>query len=547
MFGAWLAVVEVLVVGKGGRENSMGFALQKDPRIDRVYIAPGNAGTYLIPKCVPLLDIGKKRMSSMMAKEAEGVDRYDAKTREKMALVEEVLAFALEKEIKQIWVGPEDCLSLGIVDKGLEMGVDCIIGAPKFCMRLEGSKCWQKDLMKRANVPIPNHRNFYYPQDYKAALDYVDEMYDSGKNVVVKYDGYAEGKGSIVCDSREQAKWAVRAIMKERRIGELLLDPCNGNVEIDERENVLCEESFYVLKNERTMVPFGTACEDKKAYDDDSPDLKFFRKYVNGYCQSMHKLGPSSRQLENILPLTINLNTGGMVGVAQSPWMSREEEEEVMDRIVRPTFRMYKELTGQEWKGIAYFGLLLVEHDGRVLRKVSEFNGRDGDTETELRMPLLETSLFDIGEAYLEDRMDELEIRWRDAYTFGLTLVSGRLPRTYQADYEDLEAVSENGIGYVKDQNLGYPWPHLTNQPIEGIEKVDGVHIFGSGISLKSEGGGRLEYCTSGGRTMVLVGEGRTIKEAEEKVYREQAKISFKNKRFRRTHVDWAKSLYHGG
>ncbi|MGQ9781370.1 MAG: phosphoribosylamine--glycine ligase [Nitrososphaeria archaeon] len=536
-------MVEILVVGKGGRENSMGFALQKDPRIEKVYIAPGNAGTYLIPKCVPLMGLGKKVMSSEKDEALVKRIEYDVKTIEKVALIDEVLLFALEKGIRQVWVGPEDCLSLGIVDKGLEMGVDCIIGAPRACMRLEGSKCWQKDLMEKANVPIPKHKNFYYPDGYKAAIEYVDEMYNNGKNVVIKYDGYAEGKGSIVCGSRDQAKWAVKAIMKDRRIGELLLDPDNGNIEIDEREEVLGEESFYVLKNEKTMVPFGTACEDKKAYDETSPDLRFFRKFVKSYCQSMHKLGISSRQLDNILPLTINQNTGGMVGVAQSPWMKEEDVEEVMDRIVKPTFRMYKELTGQEWRGIAYFGLLLVKEDEKIVRKVSEFNGRDGDIETELRMPLLQTSLYDIGQAYLEDRMDEVDIRWKDAYTFGLTLVSGRLPRTYQEDYEDLESVSENGIGYVKDQNLGYPWPHLTNQPIVGMDEVEDVHIFGSGISLRNKSGNNLEFCTSGGRTMVLVGEGKTVKEAEEKVYREQAKISFKNKRYRRTHIDWTRSL----
>ena len=529
-----------MVVGKGGRENSLGFALQKDPRIDRVYIAPGNAGTYLIPKCEPLMELTPKKTKI----ESQG-NEYDHKTLEKIELVNEALSFAQKRGIKQIWVGPEDCLSLGIVDKGLERGINCVIGAPRSCMKLEGSKCWQKDLMEKANVPIPSHKNFYYPDDYDLALDYVDNMYNSGKNVVVKYDGYAEGKGSIVCDSRDQARWAVRTIMKERRIGECILDPNNGNIEIDEKLDVLGEESFFVLKNEKTMIPFGTACEDKKAYDDNSSDLRFFRKFLNKYYSSLYKLGPTSKQLENIIPLTINQNTGGMVGVAPSPWMSLEDEEEVMKNIVRPTFRMYKEITGYEWKGIAYFGLLLVKEDGKIARKVSEFNGRDGDTETELRMPLLETNLYDIGTAYLNDELDGIDIKWKSSHTFGLTLVSGRLPRTYLGDYEDLEIVAENGIGSVKDQNLGYPWPHLTNQPITGIDKVNDIHIFGAGISRKNieQNTGVINFSTSGGRTMVLVGEGETLKQAEETVYREQEKIIFRNKRYRKTHVDWTKIL----
>ncbi|MGD0328988.1 MAG: phosphoribosylglycinamide synthetase C domain-containing protein [Nitrososphaeria archaeon] len=542
-------MVEVLVVGKGGRENSIGFVLQKDSRIDRVYIVPGNAGTYLIPKCMPLMEFPRKKVKAT----SEQVMEFANKTLEKVELIDEILSFAHEKSIKQVWVGPEDCLSLGIVDKGLEMGVNCIVGALKHCMKLEGSKCWQKDLMKKANVPIPRHRNFRYPNDFKAALDFVDEMYNDKKNVVVKYDGYAEGKGTIVCSSRDQARWAVRAIMNERRIGECILDPNNGNIEIDERLEVLGEESFFVLKNEKTMTSFGTACEDKKAYDENSPDLNFFRKFVNTYYKSLQKLGPTSKQFENVIPLTINQNTGGMVGVAQSPWINEENLEDVMGTIVKPTFRMFKEMTGNEWKGIGYFGLLLVKEDGKVVRKVSEFNGRDGDTETELRMPLLETSLFDIGNAYLEDKLDQIEIKWKNAYTFGLTLVSGRIPRTYQADYEDLEIVAEKGIGFIKDQNLGYPWPHLTNQPITGIDKVAGVQIFGSGISLrkqnveqalKSDG---LDFCTSGGRTMVLVGEGKTIEEAERSVYEEQKKIFFKNKRYRKTHEDWGRKLDRNG
>jgi phosphoribosylamine--glycine ligase len=512
----------VLVAGEGARENCIGFALQKDDRVERIYIAPGNAGTYLIPKCTPAL-------------ECKTVDR--------------IIELAIEKKVAQVWVGPEGLLSQGIYDVGVNRGLDCIIGAPRSCMRLEGSKCWQKELMKKANVPVPEFRSFHHPQEVDAAFAYVDQLYDEQKDAVVKYDGYAKGKGTVVCSSREQAKWAVRAIMVDRRLGDLKLDPSNGDVEIDERLPVVAEESFFVLKNERNMAFFGTACEDKKAYDDGSSDLRFFRKFRNEYYQSFHKLGPPSGNLANIFPLTMNPNTGGMVGAAQSPYMDEDEVSRLIDTVVKPTFEAYRGVTGDEWKGIAYFGLLLTEEDGGLVRMVSEFNGRDGDTEAELRLPLLESSLFDMGTAYLEERLDEIEIRWKNDCTFGLALVSGRLPRQYQEDYSDLEDVAEHGIGYVKDQNLGYPWPHVTNQSVHGLDRVEGVHAFGAGIASRRpfvdgiDEPGEIDFCTSGGRVVVLVGEGKTIAEAEDKVYREQETVVFTNKRFRRTHAEWAKPL----
>jgi phosphoribosylamine--glycine ligase len=298
------------------------------------------------------------------------------------------------------------------------------------------------------------------------------------------------------------------------------------------------------------MIAFGTACEDKKAYDDNSSDLNFFRKFRNRYYRSFYKNGPTSRNMNNIFPLTMNPNTGGMIGVAQSPYVDEESVKEIMNTIVEPTFGAYRGATGHEWKGIAYFGLLLVRDGDKITRKVSEFNARDGDTEMELRMPLLETSLYEIGSAYVEDRLDEMEIKWRESWTLGLALVSGRLPREFYGDYSDLEDVANDSIGFVKDQNLGYPWPHVTNQPIIGLDQVKKVHVFGAGIALNDNQGegvkrseGKLEFCTSGGRTMVLVGEGNTINEAERVVYDEQEKIFYANKRYRKTHVDWTKPL----
>ncbi len=515
-------MVNVLIAGEGARENSIGFALQKDARVDHVYIAPGNGGTSLIPKCVPAFE-------------------YNT--------VDKIVGLAVKKNVKQVWVGPEGLLSQDIVRKSEEMGVDCVIGAPKDCMRLEGSKCWQKDLMKQAGVPIARHRNFHYPDDVNLAFEYVNKMYDNGVDLVVKYDTYAKGKGSIVCSSRDEALWAVQTLMIDRRIGDLQLDPSNGNVEIDERLDVIAEESFFVLKNEKTMTTFGTACEDKKAYDENSSDLNFFRKFRNKYYTSFYKNGPTSRNIENIFPLTMNPNTGGMIGVAQSPYANEESIREIMNTIVEPTFRAYKIAAGYEWRGIAYFGLLLVRDGDKITRKVSEFNARDGDTEMELRMPLLETSLYEIGNAYVEDRLDGMEIKWRDSWTFGLALVSGRLSREFCGDYSDLEDVANDSIGFVKDQNLGYPWPHVTNQPITGLDQVKKAHVFGAGIAVDNQRGEvnrnvrKLEFSTSGGRTMVLVGEGDTIDEAERVVYDEQEKIFYANKRIRKTHVDWSKPL----
>lgn len=217
-----------LVVGGGGREHAMAWALEQSGRFHQVYVAPGNAGT---PRRVPI-DPG----------------RPDA--------VRELAAFAREHGVALVVIGPEAPLAAGLADRLREAGL-YVAGPSRQAARIEASKAFAKQLMERAGVPTADFRIFADPD---RALAYVRQ---ADGPLVVKADGLAGGKGVIVCDSPEQAAQAVEALMVRRVLGDA------GRMVVVERRLQGRELSVMVVTNGQRALALPPARDYKRLLDGD--------------------------------------------------------------------------------------------------------------------------------------------------------------------------------------------------------------------------------------------------------------------------------------
>lgn len=222
--------MNVLVVGNGGREHALAWKLAQSPRAERVFVAPGNAGTALDAENVPL----------------------DASEPDKL------VQFARENQVKLAVIGPEAPLAEGIADRFLEAGLR-VFGPSKAAAELEGSKVFCKKTLRQADVPTADYRSFVNAKD---ALAYLNEREDAP--VVVKADGLAAGKGVIVCDNRAEAVAAIGKIALEKAFG-----AAGDRMIIEERLDGQ-EASVLALTDGQTIVTMQPAQDHKPAYDGDT-------------------------------------------------------------------------------------------------------------------------------------------------------------------------------------------------------------------------------------------------------------------------------------
>lgn len=222
--------MKVLVVGGGGREHALAWKMASSPRVSRVYVAPGNAGTALEPKVenVPI--------------SATDLDR--------------LLQFARDREIDLTVVGPEAPLVAGITDLFEREGFHCF-GPCQKAARIEGSKVFAKTLMARYAIPTAEHRVF---EDAEEAIGYLKEK---GAPIVVKAEGLAAGKGVTVARSLDEAIGAVRACLEEKRFGDA------GKRVVIEEFLEGEEASYMVVASGERYVPLATSQDHKPLLDGD--------------------------------------------------------------------------------------------------------------------------------------------------------------------------------------------------------------------------------------------------------------------------------------
>ena len=217
-------MVNVLVVGSGGREHALTWKLSNSDNVEQVFTAPGNGGT---PNNVSI-----------------SVDDIDG-----------LVKFAQEKNCFTV-VGPEDPLANGIVDTFHEKNLP-IFGPSKNAAQLESSKIWAKEFMKRNSIPTADFEIF---DDAQKAKEFV-KSYD--KPVVIKADGLAAGKGVIVCDSKDEANDAIDTILTKKTFGD-----AGSKIIIEERIDGI-EASYIALCDGNVGIPMATSQDHKRIFDDD--------------------------------------------------------------------------------------------------------------------------------------------------------------------------------------------------------------------------------------------------------------------------------------
>jgi phosphoribosylamine--glycine ligase len=223
--------MKVLVIGGGGREHALAWKLAQSPRVTKVFVAPGNAGTAL----------------------EDNVTNVDLS----MSDLDGLVAFAENNAIDYTVVGPEAPLVDGVVDRFEAKGLRCF-GPRADCAQLEGSKAFTKEFLKRHNIPTAAYGTF---TDVDQALAYLDEV---GAPIVVKADGLAAGKGVILADTLDEAKSAVKDMLQGNQFGDA------GSRVVIEEFLTGEEASFIVMVDGTDVLPLASSQDHKAAYDGDT-------------------------------------------------------------------------------------------------------------------------------------------------------------------------------------------------------------------------------------------------------------------------------------
>ncbi|PBP91832.1 phosphoribosylamine--glycine ligase [Pseudomonas syringae] len=222
--------MNVLIIGSGGREHALAWKVAQDPRVQKVFVAPGNAGTAIEAKC-----------------ENVAID----------VLALEQLADFAEKNVALTIVGPEVPLVAGVVDLFRSRGLDCF-GPTAGAAQLEGSKAFTKDFLARHKIPTADYQNF---TEIEPALAYLREK---GAPIVIKADGLAAGKGVIVAMTLAEAEDAVRDMLAGNAFGD-----AGSRVVIEEFLDGE-EASFIVMVDGKNVLPMATSQDHKRVGDGDS-------------------------------------------------------------------------------------------------------------------------------------------------------------------------------------------------------------------------------------------------------------------------------------
>lgn len=347
--------MNIIVVGGGGREHAIIKSLKKNKEIETIYALPGNGG---MKDDAVLVNIS--------ATDIDGI-----------------VDFAVNNNIGFAVVAPDDPLVLGAVDALNAKGIPCF-GPEKKAAIIEGSKVFSKNLMKKYGIPTAKYEVFDNAAD---ALSYLET---APVPTVVKADGLALGKGVLICNTRDEAKNAVKTIMEDKVFG------ASGNSIVIEEFLTGPEVSVLSFTDGKTVVPMISSMDHKRARDNDE-----------------------------------GLNTGGMGTVAPNPHYTKAVAEECMNKIFIPTIEaMNKE--GRTFRGCLYFGLMITP-DGP---KVIEYNCRFGDPETQVVLPLLKTDLFEIMKAVSEERLSEINVEFSDEYACCVIMASDGYPQKYEKGFE---------------------------------------------------------------------------------------------------------------
>ncbi len=343
--------MNVLVIGSGGREHALCWKLSQSPRVEKIYCAPGNGGT------------------------SEIAENVDIAAEDIAALVK----FALDKKIGLNVVGPEAPLVAGIVDEFEKNGLR-IFGPSGAAAMLEGSKAFAKHIMESAGVPTAAYEVVTNIDEAQVVLEEFDKA-------AVKADGLCQGKGVVICSSKDEIMGAVNRLMQDSVFG-------------DAGKKIVIEE--FLEGEEASVLAF---CDGKTA-----------------------RLMVSAQDHKRIFDGDKGPNTGGMGAYAPAP-ITNGMEQEIHDRVFVPVLEEMAK-RGTPYKGVLYAGLMINPKTKEF--SVLEFNCRFGDPETQAILPLLESDIVEAINACIDVTLDKAGMKWNDGAACCVVAAASGYPEKYE-------------------------------------------------------------------------------------------------------------------
>ncbi len=344
----------VLVIGSGGREHALVWKLALSPNVSKIYAAPGNPGIAELAECVNIAveDIGG------------------------------LLKFAQAKAVDLTVVGPEIPLMLGVVDEFRQAGLK-IFGPTKGAAQLESSKVFTKNLFKKYNIPTADYEVF---NELDAAKEYVKKCFKADKNIVIKVDGLAAGKGVIIPTSLEEAYQTLDSMLLDKSFG-----TAGDNVVVEEFLEGE-EVSVFAISDGNNYITLISAQDHKRIFDNDE-----------------------------------GANTGGMGAYVNPPIYTAALHKEVEKGILAPVVAAMRQ-EGYPYTGVLYAGLMITSKGAKVL----EFNARFGDPETQVIMPMIKNDLYDILEKTCSNDLHGYQIELELGSAVCVVIASKGYPGNYE-------------------------------------------------------------------------------------------------------------------
>src|SRR5262245_18217416 len=325
--------MKVFVIGSGGREHALVWSLARSPIVKQIYSATANAG--ILKETTPA-----------------GVNPND---------INSIAEFAAREKIDLVVVGPEQPLVDGLADALDERGV-AVFGPSRAAARLEGSKVFAKEFMKRHEIPTARYRVVDNAVDAFEAVTGGSFKFP----LVVKADGLAAGKGVIIAEDEAQARKAIEDLLIDRKLGEagarLVIEECMAGREL----------SYLVFSDGKDYTAMPVAQDHKRAFDNDR--------------------GP---------------NTGGMGAFSTPGLLDARLERRIVSEVVEPTLEAAR-AEGFPFRGVLYCGLMITAEGPKAL----EYNVRFGDPETQAIMRRLDGDFAEIALAVAQGRLSEAQTRW---------------------------------------------------------------------------------------------------------------------------------------
>ena len=361
---------------------------------------------------------------------------------------ETVYEFLKKNNIDFVVVGPEDPLVNGIVDYLEKLNIK-VFGPNKIASQLEGSKIFTKKLCKKYNIPTAKFGIFKNADD---SYKYID---NAKHPLVIKADNLAAGKGVYICKEKKESYLAVKEIFDGK---------------FGTAKNILFEEflegeemSYFIVSDGKTFKYFGSAQDHKRVGEGDK-----------------------------------GKNTGGMGAYSPSRLFNKELEQKILEKIIKPTLKGINDL-GTKYKGFLYAGLMIVKDEPFLI----EYNVRMGDPECQTILPNLETDIIKIFQSCINEKLDEIEIKWINKKSLCVVLCSN-----------------------------GYPDKYEKNIIIDNFEKLnldENNYLFHAGTEIKDN-----KIYAVGGRVLNFISLSNKYSEAKKNIHENLKKLNWEKGFFRK-------------